>query len=361
MSKLFEELDKKAEKIPKMNKWDLYNFLFNLKSSYKVEKNYYLFEIERDFWPEEYKEITNKLYWPEEYKILDKYDDYITIKNKKYNNSYDTIYREYINYFEKSIRKWLNGIVGKIIKEDNIIIKEREKLILSLKNVDKPEVYYHWKMQYILYINEDIMNSISDKLLLDYDRPKMDSIENFYDLIEEQFKKAKRPDNIIYIDKIKNYSYNKIKNGLFTLFYTDRIKSFKLYDKWFDVELLGINNKVISYISWNLLIEVKDNWISFIDILKNNRWYIDLKQSMFWNMLKFCLENDIKWPIEITKLYGFINENKSKIDSEKDFVSAKSGFINSKNNKINKALIDNFINKEKGNRYSVVLNFKVKK
>ena len=110
-----------------------------------------------------------------------------------------------------------------------------------------------------------------------------------------------------------------------------------------------INKKIntIKVKSNNLYIDINDS-SNILNIRKSENtrplWNMDISQSDFWKILKYCFTNDIKWPVELTDIYNYINKIKPTEVSRVAFDKTKSAFINS-NKKINKEDIDYLINK----------------
>jgi len=321
MSKSFDKLKYKAIQIPEMYKWDLYTFLFNLKSVYKEWTNNYILNIKQDFnleeWTSYIKEI---LTVPEAFRDEDLfkmwwYKDPNDLTNEE-------IYNDYASHLSHEIIRELSLFN---IKTDvnNIGVIEEEVYIMSEQ--DEWEIVMYWSMQYIINIDEEKINYIANWLLEKYDEIRKKSIGEFYKSIKKEYDYSSRSDNLIHIDNIDGYSYDKIKYWIFKLFYTNKIKSFKYKGKWFDIEMLNYSSKNINK---QLIINLDNRVVT----LYNNKKYLITDQQ-------FELLN---------KFYSWNNVNQNLLSKES---KANLDALNKAIFRLNKALDNKLKIKKVRNKY----------
>jgi len=305
MDKSFDELKNSTIQIPKIIKWDLYKFLFNLKSVYKKNVNKYTLTIKQDYLYEMWtSEIIKELCIPEEYHSKELFESWYIDPNEL---SKDDLYEMYNGHLSNEIITGLKIFNIEILYKDLKTINE--KCLISSKE-DDWQINLYWKMEYILFIDSIVIDNITNWFLLKYDKIKKEPIEEFYINIKEQYTESKRVDNIIYIDKIKTHNYDKIKNGLYVLYYQDNIKSFNINGKWFNIELLSTNQEEnsrsinldlnnIDITIWNWVI--KNNGVPIADFTKDQKKIITeiwSKRNEGWiskeNLLKVLNQNNEK-------------------------------------------------------------------
>lgn len=307
MSKTFQDLLEESKKLPVMKTWNIYTFLFNLKNTYEEWKTSYALQIEEDYhytiWEEK---IIKSLYIPDHVlcpKAYDRwYKDPHDLKPKE-------LYNQYTEKLNANIKDSIKKNWEEIIQHEDPQCSSRQ----DVKWIDKDGAcelgtLYTWFFNFILYVDDKVIKNVSSRLLKSYDSIKQDTIEEFFDNIQDQYTSSKRVDNQIYIDSYKGYGYEKIRDGIFALFYMDKIGSFSCNWTWFDLRLINDYCDKVSVVNKKDINLTITNWI----IKNNNIPIIDFTPTEK-NIIKQIWSKDKEWGISKENLMKQTSQTKGAL------------------------------------------------
>jgi len=358
--KLKKKVNVKIKWILRVLKFSDFVYWINLVNTGKVEL---LYNWEYDFDNEDYKDLFSDILaldyiWALnlEIKNIDSRDNWNYKTNLTKNSHPYSLYNTFSKDRDK-IEKY-SSMQIEIKYMTPVFLREFMKVIYQEKKVDK---LANCKIvdELIEYIKSEIWwkGSFLWKIELFYDLDTyLKELHSIYPILIELEK-------LWYLEvfdlELKEWKIVfKIKN----ISKIDLVEKGKIVDIFWskdEYEVIKDENSETLFInSWKLDIKLMYSINALVFLVDNESiWELNLIQSDFWKILKYCFENEIK-EIDIKALYEKINKKKSNEDSEKAFRQARSSFIKKWELK---SEIDNLINKVSWNKFRVKLNYTIVK